>query len=311
MLANGIRLIVVSVDVAPTVTVMASIRHEPDLESPPGKEGVGDVPTDQLFGYGSKTVTGSRIRKRWTISARRRAAARSSPCGCSSNNSRGAGTAADNELNPAFPADAFKVVRQQTAEFTQGNRQAPNIAPGARSTWDFTRKAIRSCAKPRPKRWERSLSRPRPQLLRGRLPAGPDHSSCDRSDAMADEAKSTIEKWFGNWKASGAKPGNSVAAGTRQQGGSHECPGSQLGAGCGESGGGTWSQPHESGLLSAADGKFRTRRRILRRRGCTGICGRSPGMCITSTISFRRRRQEPRTRWNMAAIPQMFPRRAR
>ena len=42
-LPNGLRLIVKTVTASPTVTVLGNVRHEPNLEAPPGKEGEADV----------------------------------------------------------------------------------------------------------------------------------------------------------------------------------------------------------------------------------------------------------------------------
>ena len=130
MLANGIRLIVVNVDVAPTVTVLASIRHEPDLETPPGKEGVDDV-TEALFGYGTRTLDRIAYQKALDdIGASESGGAEFSLRVLKQYFSRGVELLADNELNPAFPADAFQVVRRQTAEFTAGNLASPEYRAG-------------------------------------------------------------------------------------------------------------------------------------------------------------------------------------
>ena len=52
-LPNGMRLIVRTLKITPTITVLGSIRHEPQLETAPGKDGVSDV-LDDLFSYGTK-----------------------------------------------------------------------------------------------------------------------------------------------------------------------------------------------------------------------------------------------------------------
>ena len=55
MLPNGIRLIVKNDATSPTVTVMGSIKHNSDLQTPAGQEGVSDLLED-LFSYGSQTL---------------------------------------------------------------------------------------------------------------------------------------------------------------------------------------------------------------------------------------------------------------
>ncbi|HEY1216701.1 MAG TPA: insulinase family protein, partial [Bryobacteraceae bacterium] len=53
-LPNGIRLIVQTEKISPTVTVMGSIKTQEQLQMPPGQDGVADV-LEGLFSYGTKT----------------------------------------------------------------------------------------------------------------------------------------------------------------------------------------------------------------------------------------------------------------
>ena len=55
VLSNGIRLIVETEKISPTITLLGNIRHEEKLETPPGKEGVADI-LDGLFPFGTKTL---------------------------------------------------------------------------------------------------------------------------------------------------------------------------------------------------------------------------------------------------------------
>jgi zinc protease len=204
-LTNGIRLIVVNVDVAPTVTVMASIRHEPDLEAPPGKEGVSDV-IEQLFNYGTKNLDRIAFQKALDdIGASESGGADFSLRVLKQYFSRGVELLADNELNPAFPSDAFNIVRQQTADFTQGNLASPEYRAGRALDMGLYPKG------------DPELREATPKTVSG-LSLGDIqnyYSSTFRpdlttivviGDVTSDEAKAAIEKWFGNWKASGAKP---------------------------------------------------------------------------------------------------------
>ena len=54
-LPNGLRLIVRTAKVTPTVTVVGNIRHDPQMEAPTAKDGVDRV-LDDLFSYGTKTL---------------------------------------------------------------------------------------------------------------------------------------------------------------------------------------------------------------------------------------------------------------
>ena len=55
MLPNGIRLIVQPEAASDTVTVSGAIKHNDDLQSPPGKDGVEQV-LEGLFPYGTQTL---------------------------------------------------------------------------------------------------------------------------------------------------------------------------------------------------------------------------------------------------------------
>ena len=151
-LSNGIRLIVENVDVAPTVTVMASIRHESKLETPAGKDGVDDV-IEQLFNYGTKNLDRIAFQKALDDigSVRERWQRHFSVRVLKQYFSRGVELLADNELNPALPRRRFHRVRQQTAEFTDGNLKSPEYRSHGPWTLGSIPKAIRSCAKRRPK----------------------------------------------------------------------------------------------------------------------------------------------------------------
>ena len=55
MLANGIRLIVRTDTASPTVTVVGEVKHDSDLQTPAGEEGLGSVLND-LYSYGTQTL---------------------------------------------------------------------------------------------------------------------------------------------------------------------------------------------------------------------------------------------------------------
>ena len=48
-LPNGLRLIVRTLKITPTITVIGNVRHEPQLETAPGKDGVSDVLDESVF----------------------------------------------------------------------------------------------------------------------------------------------------------------------------------------------------------------------------------------------------------------------
>ena len=129
-LPNGIRLIVKTVRTSPTITVVGNVRNEPDLEIPPGKEGVSDV-LEQLLSYGTKTLDRLAFQKALDdIAASESAGFNFSLRVLKNEFSHGVALLADNELNPALPADAFGIVRQQTSQFVKGNLESPGYKAG-------------------------------------------------------------------------------------------------------------------------------------------------------------------------------------
>lgn len=88
-LPNGVRLIVRTEHISPTVTVLGNVRSEPQLETAPGKDGVSEV-LDDLFSYGTKSWTAWRFRKPWTISRQTNRRDSTSRCRFSSRTFRAA-----------------------------------------------------------------------------------------------------------------------------------------------------------------------------------------------------------------------------
>ena len=54
-LANGLRLIVVTTTTSDSVGVYGEVKNNPYLETPPGKEGVGEL-LSSLFSYGTTSL---------------------------------------------------------------------------------------------------------------------------------------------------------------------------------------------------------------------------------------------------------------
>jgi zinc protease len=124
-LPNGIRLIVRTEKASPTVTLIGSIKHDADLQTAPGKDGVGEV-LSELFSYG--TVTRDRLafqKELDDIAASESGGAEFNLKVLKQYFNKGVELLADNELHPALPADAFQIVRDQTAQFTEGNMKSP------------------------------------------------------------------------------------------------------------------------------------------------------------------------------------------
>jgi zinc protease len=175
------------------------------LQTPPGQEGVSDV-LDGLFSYGTQSLDRLAFQKALDdIAANESAGYGFSLSVLKENFSRGVQLLADNELHPALPAEAFAVVQKQSEQFVAGNLQSP----GYRTT-----RAL-----------DLALLPPNDPGLREATPATLSKVTLDEvkqfhattfrpdlttivviGDVSAEEAKSVIVKWFGDWKAVGPKP---------------------------------------------------------------------------------------------------------
>jgi zinc protease len=204
-LANGIRLIVQTETTSPTVTVLGSIKTQTQLETPKGQDGVSDV-LEGLFSYGTKTFDRLAFQKELDdIAASENAGSNFNLKVLKQYFNRGVELLADNELHPALPPDAFKVVQEQTAQLSAGQLQSPGY------------------------RMDRALQHallpPGDPLLRETTPQtvsalkyediGNYYAKAFRpdlttvviiGDVTEAEARAAVEKYFGSWQASGAKP---------------------------------------------------------------------------------------------------------
>lgn len=204
-LPNGIQLVVQTQTITPTVTVVGEVRHEPDLETPPEQEGVASV-LDTLFSYGTTTLDRIAFQK-----ALDDIAANESPGASFSLQvlkpffDRGLQLLAENELQPALPDPAFKVVQQQTADSIAGLLQSPD--------YRAHRALIKGLFPP----GDPTLREPTPQKVSGLKLADvrnyygktfrPDLTKIVIiGDITPDEAKAEVLKWFGNWKSEGPTP---------------------------------------------------------------------------------------------------------
>ena len=211
MLANGIRLIVRTDRTSPTVTLVGSVKHNADLQTPVGQEGVSDL-LDGLYSYGTQTLGRIEFQKALDdIAANESAGYGFSLSVLKDNFARGVELLADNELHPALPADAFQVTKQQTAQFLAGSRQSPGYRAGRALSL--------------------GLLPPHDPALREATPATVNSLTLDQvkqtyaatmrpdlttivviGDITPEQARAAIEKNFGAWKASGPKPDTTLAA---------------------------------------------------------------------------------------------------
>jgi zinc protease len=204
-LPNGLRLIVRTEKISPTITIQGDVRNEPRMEAEPGKDGVNDV-LEELFSYGTKTLDRLAFQKALDdIAAEESAGFEFSLEVLKQDFSRGVQLLADNELNPALPEEAFKVIQPQTAQYLAGRVKSPGYQTSrALSTALFpandpslreaTARSVSSVTLDDVKQYYAKALRPDLTTI---VVIG---------DITPAEARSVVEKWFGGWKASGAKP---------------------------------------------------------------------------------------------------------
>ena len=204
-LPNGIRLIVQSSTISPTVTVMGSIRHESKLEAPPGKDGVAEL-LEELFPYGTRTLDRIAFQKALDdIGATESAGVEFSVKVLKQYFSRGVELLADNELHAALPEAAFNVVKKEVSDFTAGNLTSPEYR---------VRRALEFALLPKN---DPVLRETTPEsIARVTLADVRDYYSATfrpdlttivvTGDVTPDEARSVVEKYFGAWTVQGPKP---------------------------------------------------------------------------------------------------------
>ena len=204
-LANGIRLIVQPETLSSTVTVMGEIRTQPDLQVPTGREGVSEV-LGGLFSYGTTTLDRVAFQKALDdIAAEESAGPSFSVEVLKKYFDRGVQLLAQNELQPRLPEPAFNVVKAQTADAVAGLLKSPGYRASRALNFGLLPKD------------DPALRQPTPKTVADLSMAdvGGYYSQAYRpdlativviGDVTPQEARAEIEKYFGSWKAQGAKP---------------------------------------------------------------------------------------------------------
>jgi len=204
-LANGITLIVQPTDASKTVTVQGRIDSNEDLQAPKGQEGVGRL-LAALFDYGTTTLDRASFHKALdNIAATETAGSSFSLAVPSENFDQGMQLLADNELHPALPQQAFAVQQQTLARTLAGELQSPQY------------KMFRALYKGIYPAGDPALREATPQTVGALTLADakayfgqvyrPDMTTIVVvGDVTPAQAKATVEKYFGAWKAEGPKP---------------------------------------------------------------------------------------------------------
>jgi zinc protease len=205
VLPNGLTLIVQTEDVSDTISVYGHIRNRPETEEPPGREGINQV-LGPLLSYGSEKLDRVTFEQALdSIGARERAGPDFSVQTLAENFERGVALLADNELHPALPQPAMKVIQGQVAQAVEARSHSPGF---------LAQRSLRQAIFPKD---DPSLRIPTAQTVRSltleqikeyyHYAFRPDLATIVVIGKVApDQARATIERHFGSWTASGPKP---------------------------------------------------------------------------------------------------------
>ena len=210
-LPNGLHVVVQPEAISDTVVISGHVKNNPDLETPDGQEGAESV-VDDLFSYGTNTLDRVAFQKALDdIGANESAGVDFNLEVLSSRFDRGAQLLADNLLHPALPDEGFKIVQQETAQAVAGQLHSPDY---------LTMRALHAELFPKN---DPSLREATPQSVKAltlddvkgyyQKVFRPDLTTIVViGNISADQARSTIEKYFGDWKAAGARPATDLPA---------------------------------------------------------------------------------------------------
>ena len=205
VLPNGMRLIVVPEHVGHTISVFGQVRQVTDMQEAPGHEGVAQV-AGELFSYGSQSLDRLQFQKALDdIAASEEAGANFSLKVLAPQFEAGMQLLADNELHPAFPAQAFPIVRQQVAQGLAGLLQSPGYR---------TRRALGHALAPE---GDPSLREATPHSVMALQPSDlqdfykaayrPDLTTIVvAGDVTPERARRVVDVTFGSWQATGPTP---------------------------------------------------------------------------------------------------------
>ena len=204
-LPNGIKLIVQPESISHTVSVFGHVKNNPYLQIPKGKEGIDEI-LDGLYDYGTMTLDRKAYQKALDeIAADVSAGTDFSLQVLTDHFDRGVQLLADNLLHPALPDTAFKIVQGQVKAITAGREHSPD---------ELTHRALKTALLPRN---DPALHWATPDTVASLTPEDVRnyHSTVVRPDetiivvignVTPEKAESVIKKYFGVWKATGAKP---------------------------------------------------------------------------------------------------------
>ena len=204
-LANGITLIVQPEHISKTAVVMGYVDHDDHLEEPKGQSGVGRL-LGSLFDYGTTTMDRNAFHKALdSIAASEHGGTYFSLSVLSAHFDRGMQLLADNELHPALPQQAFDAQQKILARTLHGQLQSPYyklmralykglLPAGDPQVREATPATVNGLTLKDARQYFQRAYRPDLTTI---VVVG---------DVTPEEAKATVERYFGGWKAVGPKP---------------------------------------------------------------------------------------------------------
>jgi zinc protease len=205
VLPNGLKLIVQPESVSDSVSVYGRVKNNPNVETAQGQEGVDEM-LGQLFSFGSRSLDRVAFQKALDdIAANESAGSDFSLQVLSEDFERGVQLLADNELSPALPAKAFSILQPQLAAAVAGRLESPSY---------LQRRAVSKGLFPASDPAQREAT---PGTINGlkiadvtqyyRTVFRPDLATIVVTGKVTPErAAAVIQKYFGAWRAEGAKP---------------------------------------------------------------------------------------------------------
>ncbi|MGH8259619.1 MAG: M16 family metallopeptidase, partial [Steroidobacteraceae bacterium] len=210
-LPNGLTLIVQPEDVSDTVSIFGHIRNRPDTETPVGQEGVAPL-LDDLLSYGTQKLDRLAFQRALDeIGANARGGTDFAAQALTEHFGRAAELLAENELHPALPVPAMKILQRQLAEVVASRNHSPGY---------LTQRSMTAALFPAT---DPSLRESTSESMSSLTPADVQayYHKVFRPDLTTivvigkvtpEQARSVIAKYFGSWSASGPVPDTDLPA---------------------------------------------------------------------------------------------------
>ncbi len=204
-LANGITLMIQPEDVSDTVSVFGHVRNRPEIQTPVGKDGVNLV-LDELLSHGTQSLDRLAFQRALDdIGAQERAGTDFAVQALSENFDRAVELLADNQLHPALPVQAMKIIQGQLVQVVAARNRSPAF---------LARRSLSAALFPAT---DPSLREATPQTVGSLTPEDvrayykatmrPDLTTIVVIGHVPVElAQATIAKYFAGWSATGPKP---------------------------------------------------------------------------------------------------------